>query len=371
MKKYDNLQKRAIDTIQKNIEIGEHYIWGNKRCIVPSRGPYLGAWNWDSAFHANTVSRWDPELAYEQIEIFLDVQCDDGKLPDAIFGWDNTVFTRITKPPVMPWAFTNVYKRDPSNEKLIRAYDSFVRNEAFWVNKRCENGLFHYDCDVNDEDYVKYSAYESGWDTSVRFDGGAYKLWAVDLNCYMVMFYEAMIFMANELKKTDEVKIWKEKKDLLISLINEKLWDDVEKCYYDYDYTNGCFSKVLTPASFMPLYVGIATKERAEFLHQLATNEDKLYPGFPTVAYDHSAYDGNDYWRGPTWLNVAFFAAKGLYDYGYKETALKIKETILDICNNEKRSIFEYYNSKSGEGRGAEGFSWSSCFIIEFIEEIK
>ena len=44
----------------------------------------------------------------------------------------------------------------------------------------------------------------------------------------------------------------------------------------------------------------------------------------PTVSFDNPEYS-TDYWRGPTWLNVAYFAAKGLKNYGF-EVADKIKE---------------------------------------------
>ena len=85
----------------------------------------------------------------------------------------------------------------------------------------------------------------------------------------------------------------------------------------------------------------------------------------PTVSYDNPGYS-NDYWRGPTWLNVAYFAAKGLKNYGF-EVADRIKENILNMCFDEKGGIFENYDSITGKGLCCDHFSWSSVFIIEFI----
>ena len=87
----------------------------------------------------------------------------------------------------------------------------------------------------------------------------------------------------------------------------------------------------------------------------------------PTVSYDNPSYSSGDYWRGPTWLNTAYFALKGLMDYGFKELAEDLREHILNAVYNEKRGIYEYYDSKSGEGLGAFNFGWSAAFIIEFI----
>ncbi|MBR6915337.1 MAG: glycoside hydrolase, partial [Clostridia bacterium] len=95
-----------------------------------------------------------------------------------------------------------------------------------------------------------------------------------------------------------------------------------------------------------------------------------FYPGMPSVAYDDKGHDKN-YWRGLTWLNVAYFAVRGLYDYGYVDTAREIKEYILDMCYDLLPDIYENYDSLERKGCGCEHFSWSSAFIIEFILEIK
>ena len=365
------LIERAKAVIVGNIESGDQYVWKQKRLIVPSRGPYLGAWNWDSAFHANTVSRWDPELAYEQIEVFLDQQCEDGKFPDSIWGWDNTVFTCITKPPVFPWAFVRVYQRKPDQKRLERAYGAYVKNEHFWTTLRKEGDLFHYDCDVQSENWLKYCKYETGWDTSPRWDNGCSNIWPVDLNCFMVDFYKALAFMAEALHLNDEAAKWLQKGTKLAECINKTLWNEKQKIYLDYDYEHKQHSTVMSPACFMPLFVGIAPAERAEALAKHVSNPDTFYPAIPTVSFNDKAYDPADYWRGPTWLNTLYFTAKGLYDYGYRELALQIKEHILQWCSENEKTIYEYYDSKTGKGLGAEGFGWSSCFIIELIYEIQ
>ena len=94
--------------------------------------------------------------------------------------------------------------------------------------------------------------------------------------------------------------------------------------------------------------------------------KDHFLPGMPTVAYDDPTYC-NNYWRGPCWLNVAYFAAKGLKDYGFIETAETVKETILDWVYNDGDYVHENYNAKTGEGLYAAYFSWSCVFVRQFI----
>ncbi len=74
-----------------------------------------------------------------------------------------------------------------------------------------------------------------------------------------------------------------------------------------------------------------------------------------------------DYWRGSTRLNVAYFAANGLKDYGYYKTAEGIRGTILSWVEHDGEFIHENYNSVTGEGLCNSKFSWSAVFVIEFI----
>ncbi len=160
---------------------------------------------------------------------------------------------------------------------------------------------------------------------------------------------------------------WEQKEAELTSAIKAHMWNEAVGCYTDVWADTGKCSDVLSPASFMPLFIGIATQEQAKAMAAVCADSNKFFPGMPTVAYDHPQYSKTDYWRGPMWVNVAYFALKGLKDYGYTETAEAIRQTILDWCAEEKRGIYEYYDSKTGEGLGAHNFGWSCAFIIELI----
>ena len=358
------LLERASGILEDNILCEGDYPWGTLRGIVPSRFTYAGVWNWDSAFHALAVSRWDPELAYEQCEIFIGSQQQNGMFIDMQFA-DGRIGDGASKPPVFPWAFCEVYRRCPDLTRLKKAYASYMRLEEYWVSRRKTGDLFHYDAAYDDGHVDMYAKCESGWDTSVRFDNGVTNLWAVDLNCYMVMLYRALAFMAKELG--EDHAVWKEKETSLVSAVKKALWNDRIGCYTDAYSDTEKQSDTLSPASFMPLFIGIASGAQAEKMLEILADTNKFYPGMPTVSYDDPKYASDDYWRGPMWLNVAYFALKGAKEYGFGKIAGQMKETILDWCFGEKEYIFEYYDSKSGKGLGAKNFGWSSAFIIEFI----
>jgi len=123
----------------------------------------------------------------------------------------------------------------------------------------------------------------------------------------------------------------------------------------------------------MPLFAGIAPADRAAAMAAIASDPGKLHPGLPTVAYDHPEYRSGEswphgaFWRGPTWLNTSYFALKGLKDYGFDELADPDRELVLHWCHRETRSLFEYYNAKTGRGRGYREYGWTGAMVIELI----
>lgn len=361
------LLERASAVLTDNLIEGTDESWGELCGILPSPREYKGIWNWDTAFHALGLSYFDTELAFEQFGIFFSCQLPDGMFPDVIYQSGERKDT-YSKPPVFPWAFVEVYKRSPNKEKLKFAYEKYKLNEQFWRTQRYDEKyrLFHYDA-KKDDDYITHVKWESGMDNSPRWDDKNSEWLAADLNGFMVMFYNALEFMATELEKIDEAEKWHKKSAELKEKINAVLWNDEAGIYIDVDRTNGEFSDVITSASFVPMFAGCTSEKQVEKIAVCAADRNKFYPAMPTVAYDSPKYSSSDYWRGPVWLNYLYFAVNGLKKYGYDYTAREIRETVLDFAFNEKRDIFEYYDSKSGEGLGAIHFGWSAVFIIELI----
>ena len=359
------LLDRCYDVLRQNTLQGEHMPWGSAPVISPWLGPNAGIWNWDTAFHAMTVLRFDTELAKSCIDCFMSFQKENGLIPDVIRANGN-IEDNYGKPPVMAWAVQKVFEADGDREFLRRNYRKLVKQEQFLVNERSDRGLFFYSAEVHPEanDYL-HPRWESGWDNSPRWDVAPITaLYPIDLNCFMVLFYRSMAKMAEFLG--EDAAEWRRKEDVLTAKIESTLYDENQKAYADRNRLNGEFSTVLSPASFMPLFIGTASKARAESMERLAKDSAKFYPGMPTCTYDCKGYD-NNYWRGPTWLNVAFFAIKGLWDYGFDKTATEIKEYLLDMCYDGLPDIFENYDSVKRTGKCCRAFSWSAAFIIELI----
>ncbi|MCP4647203.1 MAG: hypothetical protein GY852_05610 [bacterium] len=336
---YSGSRKRllleAVEVLKGNILDGEQYPWYPIRAICPSLDKeFRGVWNWDSAFHAVGVSRFDAVLAREQILLWLSLQLPSGELPDVLME-NGDLEDTYGKPPVMPWAAMLIDRRNPDLEFTQKCYPAFVRLENHWrISRATAEGLFFYDSRALDPvQRETETRWESGWDNSPRWDNGIHNLYPVDLACFMVMFYEAMVYFAERLGATGDISEWKSRRLLLCRAVNTVLWNSGVDTWLDRDRFTGEFSGVLTPASFMPLFIGIASPEQAAASAELLTDSDIFFPGMPTVAYNHPEFNSRSYWRGRTWLNVAWFALKGFRRYGYLKETDSVRLAILEWCS--------------------------------------
>ena len=153
--------------------------------------------------------------------------------------------------------------------------------------------------------------------------------------------------------------------------INEKLWDDQDGTYYDYDRVAGELLKDNTIAAFHTLYGGVAEGDRASrMVNQHLLNASEFWPqgGYPipTTAIDSSWFNPENYWLGPVWVSTNWMILHGLRNYGRGDLADTVKHKTLEVV--ERSGYREYFNPNTGEGYGTDSFGWTAALTIDLIE---
>ena len=94
---------------------------------------------------------------------------------------------------------------------------------------------------------------------------------------------------------------------------------------------------------------------------------------FQTMSADHEKFNPlKGYWRGPNWLDQAYFGVKGLRNYGFNEEADQATTQIIKGAKGvlgKGASIRENYHPLTGEGLNAQNFSWSAAHLIMLLQE--
>lgn len=379
--KYDELAVKSLLTLMHNWRSAAGDI--KHQGIVPSYAAtyFQGLWAWDSWKHAVAIAPFEGELAKDQIRAMYDYQNQEGMIADCFFrdlkiegvNWRNT------KAPLSGWSIYKVFEETNDAKFVEEMYPLLKKYHEWWYLNRDHdnNGL----CEYGSTDGTRIAAaWESGMDNAVRFDKaiimdnekGAYSInqESVDLNAYL---YQEKLFlskMATLLNKDEEAKQYKKEAISLKSKIQDIMYSQHDGFFYDVTLGNQKIVQVQGPEGWSPLYNKIATEaQAAEVLKAMLDTQKFNTPmPFPTLSASNEAFNPEKgYWRGPVWLDQAYFGIMGMHNYGYVDEAKEMAEKLVNAAEGLVGSsdpIRENYHPLTKEGLNAEHFSWSAAHIL-------
>ncbi len=384
--KYKQLLAKTIITLQNNwrIPAGEikhegmfpsyHYKW------------FHGFWSWDTWKQAVGVAKYDPDLAKKQIRLMFEFQKEDGFIVDVVYR-DTTIEKhnyRDTKPPLSAWAVHKIYKADSKKEFVAEMYPKLKKYHYWWYAKRDhdQDGL----CEYGSTDGSLIAAkWESGMDNAIRFDDskivknqeGAYSInqESVDLNAYLYAEKQFLAKLATILHKEEEAKSYINEANILKEKIQEQFYDTVDGWFYDTTLDGKKFIKGEGSEGWTALWAKAATQDQANAVVEKMLDTTKFYTKVPfqTMSADHPKFNPlKGYWRGPNWLDQAYFGVKALRNYGFDKEATQATKDILKGGKGilgKGEAIRENYHPITGEGLNAQNFSWSAAHIIMLLLE--
>lgn len=147
----------------------------------------------------------------------------------------------------------------------------------------------------------------------------------------------------------------------------EKLWDAYSGQYYSRNFTTHKLIKVPSIGTLLPLYSGAITKERADKLVELLTDNKQFWSRYPvpSVPVKSEWFHQHRYWQGPTWINTNWLIVNGLKRLGFDKEAGHIQEQTIKLA--VKSGLSEYFSPKDGSPAGVENFSWSAALVLDLL----
>ncbi|MDX2846945.1 MGH1-like glycoside hydrolase domain-containing protein [Actinacidiphila glaucinigra] len=148
----------------------------------------------------------------------------------------------------------------------------------------------------------------------------------------------------------------------------ERLWDPAAGVFLARDLTTGEAVGGHSVAGLVPLIVPGLPEAVARSLIATAQGERfglgrvHLVPSYDLTAPE---YDGNRYWRGPSWFNTAWLVHRGLRQHGADRAADALREQALDDAR--RTGFAEYVEPHSGQGRGIRRFSWTAALALDLL----
>ena len=378
----DTLTRKCITTLMNN----RHGPDGGLKHegVFPSYPEFPGFWAWDSWKHAFALASIDPELAKNSIRAMFDYQDTCGMIPDCIFPDTAENNWRDTKPPLAGWAVAEIFRQTNDTAFVKEMLPGLLRYHYWWYSHRDHdgNGLCEYG---STDGTLQAAKWESGWDNAVRFDSAAMvrnnsHAWSMtqesaDLNAYLFLEKRELAMMAIALRQLVLARSLVGEAELIAMKIRKMMWDPGSGFFFDIDLNTKRVIRILEPNGWIPLWAGIATREQAAMIraHILDTAEFNTLVPFPTVAANDPRFNPDKgYWRGPVWLDQAYFAIRGLRNYGYAAEANSLTSKLISNCEGLTASgvpIRENYDPLTGKGLNAKNFSWSAASVLMMLND--
>lgn len=389
-----DFKKEALELLRSNRRTTEGYEY-----TVPSPDTYPYQWFWDSCFHAIVLAELDPEMAKKELRALVSKQFEGGLIPHMIYWqpgdlhkyeWGKDGTSAITQPPMLASAVWKIYEKTGDMEFLKEMHmplASFYRCLAKERDKR-----EHHIVSIINPD-------ESGEDNSPRFDGALgitdpqisiddhlkkrlaliennricnfdavncmeKFFWVKDVPFNAILVENLRIFgeISATLGDLESERFARENRELISRAMRDTMLEDgVFWAIEGKDYKK---VKIDTWAHFAPLFAGIYSKEEARNIvdKYLASESPLASPyGVRTVSKEELCYNPEGFWRGPIWIAVHWFVFKGLKAYGFDKEADDLKKKTEELIKSQ--GFREYYNPETGEGLGAEDFTWGTLII--------
>ncbi|POZ19370.1 alpha,alpha-trehalase [Lelliottia aquatilis] len=226
------------------------------------------------------------------------------------------------------------------------------------------------------------SAAASGWDFSSRWMDDPQKLGTirttsivpVDLNALLFKMEKLLAKASQEAGDTERANRYETLANARQKAIESHLWNEKEGWYADYDLKSKKVRNQLTAAALFPLYVNVASKERADKVAR-ATASRLLKPGGVSTTTINSGQQ----WDAPNgWAPLQWVAAEGLQNYGHKKVAMDVTWRFLTnvqhTYDREQKLVEKYDVSTTGTGGGGgeyplqDGFGWTNGVTLKMLD---
>ncbi|KAI9338229.1 glycoside hydrolase [Obelidium mucronatum] len=411
---------------------------------VPSRPFFPRGFLWDEGFHELLIGAWDNDLSLDIISSWSSKIDENGWVArEQILGDESaskvpsefqTQYSHFANPPTLLMSLLKFMERLNSessfdvtqqqqqqqagaqvkslddlsvltrlhldNPELARQYLRKVypqfRKQYFWFRRTQWGDADGYGRDGKSPEAYRwrgrsdFHTLTSGLDDYPRaYPPDASEI-HVDLISWVGSMAKALKAVAIEIGEEKDVK----KYDKHLKNIQKSLeafhWSDKAKAYCDAAADSTGESAAVIHLGYVNLFPFVldiipADSPRVEHFLDLISDPTKLWTDYGLASLSKSDKlfaTGENYWRGPIWMNIQYLVLRRLYEYKasssspYAARSGEIYEKLrLDIINNvfknykETGFVWEQYSPIDGKGQRSHPFTgWTSLVLLMMAE---
>lgn len=395
------------------------------RYTVPARGLYPHQWNWDSALAALGWATIDPDRAWTELESLVAARHATGMVAHIAFdptattyqpgpqwwgdlvGADGRRISGISQPPVAATCARLLFERVPDEHRargivtalaawhrfllterdpgglgepvVVHPWETGRDNAPEWdaalerapvageLFRRVDTGFVDAAHRPTDDHYARYAGLVEegrylGWNQLRLAQVGSFRMLDPAFGAMLAAGCADLAWLAGELGEAAIADAsWHQAQAVGAALAARA---DSDGLVWPVDLAGG--SEVARTTCAQALIVMAPDLPRASVDAAL----DLVAPG-GELASDlgvcstsrlDAAFAPDTYWRGPVWANVTWLVALGAERHGRTGAASDLLERLRRFAG--AAGMREYANPDSGEGRGADDFTWTAALSL-------
>ena len=410
------LKARVRDLLFTNLSEGYSPLLRKHYCFIqPSPSTYPFQFWWDTCFHIFMLCQvGEYELAKKNLRSLFAMQEDNGFVGHMTF-WKKLIPTHFSdvlqarptllnlrphmsaliQPPLVAQALQRIYNGTRDNwflremlPKLKNYFEWLARSRDFEgqglisIISPVESGM---DFKASYDEVLGYAG-KGGrlklyWDAAIKIDGRNF------LDRYdLARIYKAQRFIVQDVlvntfhvrdlrilaklcreTSDDSAPIFERRADRAAQAILEYMFDEGALAFFDTRGADHRHLRTLTFTSLIPLLlpdVPSAVAQRMIECHLLNPTEFALRYPVPSLAATELTFDAGAsryLWRGPTWAIANWSLFHACRERGFDDIAFALGKSLRQLVTLS--GFREYYNPLTGEGHGAQDFTWSGLLV--------
>ncbi|EFQ97264.1 mannosyl-oligosaccharide glucosidase [Nannizzia gypsea CBS 118893] len=388
---------------------------------VPSRPFFPRGFLWDEGFHLLPIMEWDLDLTLQIVKSWLNLMDEDGWIArEQILGPEarskvpsefQTQYPHYANPPTLFLVLREFMNKaalakssDPQspnnsaysdNKELgitfLRSIYPLLCRQYFWFRKTQRGDLKSYERDSfsSKEGYrwrgrTVEHILTSGLDDYPRAQPPHPGELHVDLISWMGMMTRSLRDIAEALGETADVEEFTKYETAILRNIDDLHWNKDAKTYCDStidDYEESIHVCHKGYISIFPFMAGLldANHPRLGDILNLIQDSEELWSDYGIRSLskrDEFFGTGENYWKGPIWINMNYLVLKNLLSIAqvqgpYQEQAsemyTKLRKNVVDNVFKEWKNTgfaWEQYNPDTGKGQRTQHFTgWTSLVV--------
>lgn len=212
----------------------------------------------------------------------------------------------------------------------------------------------------------------------------------VDLMSWMGFFARTMAEVADYLEEGDDLAEYQRHERGILANLEDLHWSENDQTYCDLTVDEDDQSVPVCHKGYISLFPFFLQHIPSNSPHlgatlDLISNPSELWSpyGIRSLSASHPQYrQGEDYWKGPIWIQMNWLTLKALYekymreDGPYKAKAEQVynelrKNVVENVFKEYQRTgyVWEQYDPETGEGRRSHPFTgWTSLVTLIMTE---